>query len=238
MWDGQRQRRARWCTRPPICTTAPSGRRRIAGRRRGRPSRCRRDTSRSASSTAAASPSSPRRLQLPCQVPAVAQGTGRRAAGDGGGEDVGPGPSERCGQQRPHRRGLARSLAQQRAPGDGEPVGVEAGRQGTARDQRGDQLGLAGGEVDGGAVDIDGPCSIARLAGRDPRNSPYPDAQLAGQRRATRAVMRRGGAGGGRPPSRSRPARRAAPRRAGSGRRVRASPRVRRRAVRTAAPAA
>ena len=60
-------------------------------------------------------------------------------------------------------------LRTQGTPGDGEPVGVEAGGVGRARDQGRDQLGLPGGEI---GRRIGSACTDAEVVSQT-QDSPY-----------------------------------------------------------------
>ena len=163
--------------------------------------------SRSASSTAAPAPSSPR----PCSARASSQPSRSAPAGASAreerGEHRGPVGPERGGEHRPLLRRGARALAQQRAPGGGEAGGVEARRVRGARDQRGDEGGLArsassivaGSQRLGRVETRDSPCRM--------RDSPCRNARLARWRDSPRRSC---GHPGGPRPRRSRPARRAA----------------------------
>ena len=89
----------------------------------------------------------PAAVQISGQQPAVPQSTDGRATHHVSRDGVVPPRPQRCGQQRPRRRHLTSPLAHQGAPGDGEPVAVEAGGVGRTGDQGCDQLGLPGCEI-------------------------------------------------------------------------------------------
>jgi hypothetical protein len=86
-------------------------------------------------------------VQGPSHVPAVAQRSDRLVVGAVGGEGARPVRAAGRSQQRPRLRGLARAFAHQGSPGGVEPDGVEAGRDGSAGDERRHQLGLSRGEA-------------------------------------------------------------------------------------------